>query len=143
MILMNGSYDTGCVDQRIAQLSASKEKIVVPGGPTNRKWRQHGQFAVARENKIIDRIVARQPAAIAGERHKLFTPLRVGKTSKYRRRLLLMATFFAFLHHGAAFTLVSALAVEFVLIRQELRLASARRLPIVDASAGFHRGRFQ
>lgn len=31
-----------------------------------------------------------------------------------------MSTLFAFLHHLAAFTLVSALAVEFVLIRQEL-----------------------
>ena len=39
------------------------------------------------------------------------------------------------------FTLVSALAVEFVLVRQELTLAIARRLPIADAvlgaSAGF------
>ncbi|MGB8585957.1 MAG: DUF2214 family protein, partial [Pseudolabrys sp.] len=43
--------------------------------------------------------------------------------------------------HVAAFTLVSALAVEFVLVRQELTLATARRLPIADAvlgaSAGF------
>jgi putative membrane protein len=47
-----------------------------------------------------------------------------------------MSTFIAFLHHVASFTLVSALAVEFVLIRQELTLASARRLPIVDAMLG-------
>jgi putative membrane protein len=47
-----------------------------------------------------------------------------------------MSTLFAFLHHLAAFTLVSALAVEFVLIRQELTLASARRLPVVDAVLG-------
>jgi putative membrane protein len=51
-----------------------------------------------------------------------------------------MATFFAFLHHVAAFTLVSALAVEFALIRQELTLASARRLPIVDAVLGVSAG---
>jgi putative membrane protein len=52
-----------------------------------------------------------------------------------------MSTLFAFLHHVAAFTLVSALAVELVLIRQELTLAIARKLPAVDAvlgaSAGF------
>ena len=34
-----------------------------------------------------------------------------------------MSTLFAFFHHVAAFTLVSALAVEFVLIRQDLTLA--------------------
>lgn len=38
-----------------------------------------------------------------------------------------MSTLFAFLHHRAAFTLVSALAVEFILIGQELSLAAARR----------------
>ena len=47
-----------------------------------------------------------------------------------------MSTLFAFLHHVAAFTLVSALAVEFVLVRQELTLANARKLPIVDAVLG-------
>jgi len=47
-----------------------------------------------------------------------------------------MSTLFAFLHHLAAFTLVSALAVEFILIRQELTLANARKLPIVDAVLG-------
>src|SRR6476646_10817584 len=36
-----------------------------------------------------------------------------------------MSTLFAFLHHVAAFTLVSALAVEFILIGQELSLATA------------------
>jgi putative membrane protein len=51
-----------------------------------------------------------------------------------------MSTFFAFLHHVAAFTLVSALAVEFVLIRQEFTLASARRLPIIDAVLGVSAG---
>ena len=51
-----------------------------------------------------------------------------------------MSTLFAFFHHVAAFTLVSALAVEFVLIRQELTLANARRLPIVDAVLGISAG---
>src|SRR5262249_58220344 len=37
---------------------------------------------------------------------------------------------------GAACTLVPALAVEFVLIRQELTRANARGLPIVDAFLG-------
>src|SRR5690242_4479619 len=52
------------------------------------------------------------------------------------RRLRAMSTLFAFFHHVAAFTLVSALAVEFVLIRQELTLANARKLPVVDAVLG-------
>ena len=47
-----------------------------------------------------------------------------------------MSVLFAFLHHLAAFTLVSALAIEFVLIRQELTLASARRLQVTDAVFG-------
>ena len=47
-----------------------------------------------------------------------------------------MTTLFAFLHHLTAFTLVAAIAVEFVLIRQELTLASARRLLITDAVLG-------
>ena len=51
-----------------------------------------------------------------------------------------MSTLFAFFHHVAAFTLVSALAVEFVLIRQDLTLAIARSLPIVDAVLGVSAG---
>lgn len=51
-----------------------------------------------------------------------------------------MSTLFAFFHHVAAFALVSALAVEFVLIRQDLTLAIARRLPIVDAVLGVSAG---
>jgi len=51
-----------------------------------------------------------------------------------------MSTLFAFFHHVAAFTLVSALAVEFVLIRQELTLASARRLTVSDAVLGASAG---
>jgi putative membrane protein len=47
-----------------------------------------------------------------------------------------MSTLFAFLHHLCAFTLVSAVAVEFTLIRQELTLASARRLQATDRVLG-------
>jgi putative membrane protein len=47
-----------------------------------------------------------------------------------------MSTLFAFLHHLAAFTLVAALAIEFILIRMELSLATARRLLIADAVLG-------
>jgi putative membrane protein len=51
-----------------------------------------------------------------------------------------MSTFFAFLHHLAAFTLVSTLAVEFVLIGQALSLATARRLAVADAVLGASAG---
>ena len=51
-----------------------------------------------------------------------------------------MGAFFAFLHHLAAFALVSALAVEFVLIRQEMNVALARRLAITDAVLGISAG---
>lgn len=51
-----------------------------------------------------------------------------------------MSTLFAFFHHVAAFTLVSALAVEFVLIRQELTPATARRLIISDTVLGASAG---
>jgi putative membrane protein len=47
-----------------------------------------------------------------------------------------MTTLFAFLHHVFAFTLVGALAIEFALIRQELTLASARRLQVTDLVLG-------
>jgi putative membrane protein len=47
-----------------------------------------------------------------------------------------MATLFAFLHHLAAFTLVSALAIEFVLIRQEITRPNAIRLLAADAVLG-------
>jgi putative membrane protein len=47
-----------------------------------------------------------------------------------------MSTLFAFLHHLAAFALAAALAVEFVLIRQELTAATARRLIVTDAILG-------
>ena len=51
-----------------------------------------------------------------------------------------MSTVFAFLHHLAAFTLVSAIAVEFVLIRQELTASTARRLLMTDAVLGVSAG---
>jgi putative membrane protein len=51
-----------------------------------------------------------------------------------------MTTLFAFLHHLAAFVLVSALAIELMLIRQELTLATARRLQVVDAILGASAG---
>jgi putative membrane protein len=47
-----------------------------------------------------------------------------------------MTTLFAFLHHLCAFTLVSALAIEFALIRQELTLALARRVLLTDMVYG-------
>jgi putative membrane protein len=50
-----------------------------------------------------------------------------------------MSATFAFLHHLAAFTLVSAVAIEFVLIR-ELTLKSARMLLLVDAIFGASAG---
>src|SRR4051794_15196367 len=51
-----------------------------------------------------------------------------------------MSTLFAFLHHLCAFTLVSAVAVEFVLIRGDLTLSSARRLQIADMVLGIAAG---
>lgn len=42
----------------------------------------------------------------------------------------------AFLHHLAAFTLVAALAIEFMLIRQDLTVGVARRLIVTDAVLG-------
>ena len=51
-----------------------------------------------------------------------------------------MSTLFAFLHHICAFTLVAALAIEFALIRQELTLASARRLQVTDLVLGIAAG---
>jgi putative membrane protein len=47
-----------------------------------------------------------------------------------------MTVFFAFLHHVAAFTLVAAVAIEFVLLRGELTLWAARRLQATDAILG-------
>jgi putative membrane protein len=51
-----------------------------------------------------------------------------------------MSTLFAFLHHLSAFTLVSAIAVEFALINGELTMASARRLLVIDTVYGVAAG---
>ena len=51
-----------------------------------------------------------------------------------------MTPFFAFLHHLAAFALVAALAVEFILIRGELDLGTARKLQRVDMVFGMSSG---
>ena len=51
-----------------------------------------------------------------------------------------MTALFAFLHHLCAFTLVSAVAIEFTLIRGELTLSSARRLQVTDMVLGIVAG---
>ena len=51
-----------------------------------------------------------------------------------------MPALFAFLHHLAAFTLVSALAVEFILVRDEITMQRARRILAVDAIFGASAG---
>ena len=51
-----------------------------------------------------------------------------------------MPALFAFLHHVAAFALVAALAVEFVLVRDEITLQAARRLLLADLVLGASAG---
>jgi putative membrane protein len=51
-----------------------------------------------------------------------------------------MSAAFAFFHHVAAFTLVAAVAIEFVRIRDPLTLQRARRLQVVDAILGVSAG---
>lgn len=51
-----------------------------------------------------------------------------------------MASLFAFLHHIAAFVLFAALVVEFVLIRDVLTLAGARKLLLADLVFGISAG---
>jgi len=51
-----------------------------------------------------------------------------------------MSSLLAFLHHLAAFALVAALAVEFVLIRSELTLENARKLRLADTVFGASAG---
>lgn len=51
-----------------------------------------------------------------------------------------MSTLFAFLHHLCAFTLVSAVAIEFTLFRQELTVETARRLQRTDLMLGVAAG---
>jgi putative membrane protein len=48
-----------------------------------------------------------------------------------------MNAFMAFLHHLAAFAVVAAIAVELVLIRDELNAPTVRRLAVADAALGF------
>lgn len=47
-----------------------------------------------------------------------------------------MSSFFAFLHHIAAFALVAALVLEFVTIKDDLNVRNARRLLIADTVLG-------
>jgi putative membrane protein len=51
-----------------------------------------------------------------------------------------MASLFAFLHHAAAFALVAALAVQLVLLRDDLSLKSARKLQATDMALGISAG---
>ena len=51
-----------------------------------------------------------------------------------------MSAAFAFLHHLAAFVLVAAIVVEFVLIRQPIDPANARRLGLADMVVGISAG---
>jgi putative membrane protein len=51
-----------------------------------------------------------------------------------------MSAFFAFLHHVAAFALVAAVAVEFVLIRDDLNAKTVRRLQLADMVLGISAG---
>ncbi len=51
-----------------------------------------------------------------------------------------MSALFAFMHHAAAFALVSALVIELVLLRTELTLSSARILQKADMALGISAG---
>jgi putative membrane protein len=51
-----------------------------------------------------------------------------------------MSSFFAFLHHVAAFALVAAVVVEFVLIRDDLNARTVRRLQLADMIVGLSAG---
>jgi len=51
-----------------------------------------------------------------------------------------MSSLLAFLHHIAASTFVAALAIELVLIREELTLKTAHKLPLIDLAAGISAG---
>ena len=53
-----------------------------------------------------------------------------------RQNLRPISAVFAFLHHVAAFALVAALAIEFVLIRSELTVRNARTILLTDAAIG-------
>ncbi len=51
-----------------------------------------------------------------------------------------MSAFFAFVHHLAAFTLFSALVVEFALIKGELTIRNARTIQVADLILGVSAG---
>lgn len=51
-----------------------------------------------------------------------------------------MSSLFAFLHHVAAFALVATLVLEFVLLRDELDIRTARRLQLTDMAFGLSSG---
>lgn len=51
-----------------------------------------------------------------------------------------MSWLFAFLHHLAAFSLVAAVVVEFILIRDELTVARARKIQLADLAFGVAAG---
>jgi putative membrane protein len=51
-----------------------------------------------------------------------------------------MSALFAFVHHAAAFALVSALVIELVLLRTELTLSTARVLQKADLALGISAG---
>jgi putative membrane protein len=51
-----------------------------------------------------------------------------------------MSAFMAFLHHAAAFALVAAIAVEFVLLKGELTAATMRRIVRTDMIVGLSAG---
>lgn len=51
-----------------------------------------------------------------------------------------MPAFFAFLHHLAAFALVSALVAEFALLKGELNARTARRIQLYDLAYGASAG---
>lgn len=51
-----------------------------------------------------------------------------------------MTPLFAFLHHLAAFTLVAAVAIEFILLRGELTAPRARQILAADAVLGVSAG---
>ena len=51
-----------------------------------------------------------------------------------------MSSFFAFLHHVAAFALVAALVLEFVLIKDELTVKTARKILFADLAFGVSAG---
>ena len=53
-----------------------------------------------------------------------------------------MSALFAFLHHLAAFTLVSALVAEFILIRDEITAQRARKILAIDTIFGASAGLF-